>query len=107
MNEAAPAPAPFSGTYEAAGTPAFGIGPDGTYTRAGQILAFLAGIWTMVVFFPLLFVGALLYTKAETVFPTAPDRARTLVRWSWLCLTVLPPAAAACVAVLYFGLGSR
>jgi hypothetical protein len=92
MNEAAPAPAPFSSPYEAAGPRlGFGIGPDGTYTRSGQILAFLAGLWAMVVFFPALVAGALLYTKSEEIFTQDPVRARTLVLRSWLSITVVPP----------------
>jgi hypothetical protein len=103
MNEAAPAPAPFSNPYEVAGpVRGLGIGPDGTYTQGGQILAFLAGLWAMVLFFPALVAGALLYTKAEEVFVKDPIRARTLVLWSWLSITVLPPVLLG-VALLVFG----
>ncbi|MFF5260388.1 hypothetical protein ACFY4C_15700 [Actinomadura viridis] len=85
MTEAAPAPA------FASPRPAPGIGPDGTYTRAGQVLAFLAGLWAMVLFFPLLFAGALLYARAEERFRDDPARARTLVLWSWFAITIGPP----------------
>ncbi|XVQ09219.1 hypothetical protein ACQP1W_42900 [Spirillospora sp. CA-255316] len=100
MTEAAPAPVPGSPPATAglpASRPAFGIGPDGSYTRGGQIIAFLCGLWTMVLSFPLLFVGALLYTKAEEVFKDDPARARTLVSWSWLSITVGPVIGAAVV----------
>jgi hypothetical protein len=98
MNQAAPAPSPFSGSA-LAGTPrpAFGIGPDGTYTRAGQVLAFLCGLWTMALFFPLLFPAAILYTRSEEVFQDDPGRARKLVQWSWLCITLAPATVAAVV----------
>ncbi|HEY8480906.1 MAG TPA: hypothetical protein VIL71_13855 [Spirillospora sp.] len=65
---------------------AFGIGPDGAYTRSGQVIAFVLGVLTMVVCMPLMVAAALLYTKAETVFPHDPGRARTLVNWSWACI---------------------
>ncbi|MFC5747020.1 hypothetical protein [Actinomadura rugatobispora] len=99
MNEAAPAPGalPVASAGPTASHPAFGIGQDGTYTRTGQVLAFLAGLWTMVLFFPLLFVGAILYTKAEEVFKDDPARARKLVSWSWLSVTVAPVLAVAVV----------
>ncbi|RKS77264.1 hypothetical protein BZB76_2642 [Actinomadura pelletieri DSM 43383] len=67
---------------------AFGIGPDGTYTRSGQAAAFVLGVATMLVFFPLMVVAALLYTRAETVFPENPRRARSLVNWSWISIAV-------------------
>ncbi|TDC66722.1 hypothetical protein E1200_16220 [Actinomadura sp. GC306] len=77
---------------------AFGIGPDGTYTALGQAAAFVLGVLTMFAFLPLMIVAALLYTKAETVFPEDPARARRLVDWSWLCITV-PVAFAALIGV--------
>ncbi|MQY06330.1 hypothetical protein [Actinomadura macrotermitis] len=83
---------------ELAPRPGIGIGPDGSYTRRGQALAFLCGLWAMIVFLPLLVLGALLYTRAEERFPQDPDGARRLVLWSWLSLTVLPLAPAAVVA---------
>lgn len=103
MNEAAPAPLSspaFTGTPR----PAFGIGPDGTYTRKGQALAFLCGLLTMALFFPLLFPGAILYSKAETAFPDDPDKARRLVGWSWLCVTLAPLTAAAVTYAVITGL---
>lgn len=77
MIETAAAPAPAL---------AFGIGPDGTYTRGGQVAAFVLGLFTMVLFLPLVVVAALLYTRAETRFAEDPVRARTLVNWSWACV---------------------
>ncbi|GAA4085911.1 hypothetical protein [Actinomadura miaoliensis] len=68
----------------------FGIGPDGTYTRGGQVLAFVLGLWAMLAFLPLLFVGAVLYTRAEERFAENPERARHMVTWSWLSVSVLP-----------------
>jgi hypothetical protein len=95
MSEAAPAPIPaYASATAAVPRLAPGIGPDGAYTRGGQIVAFLFGLWTMVLFFPLLFPGALLYTRAEERFEQSPDRARTLVMWSWLSITVAPLVAA-------------
>jgi hypothetical protein len=88
------ASAPFSGSYAATGPRlAFGIGPDGTYTRGGQVLAFIAGLFTLILFFPLLFPGAILYTRAEEVFAENPERARKLVMWSWICVTLVIPLA--------------
>jgi hypothetical protein len=77
---------------------AFGIGPDGTYTRFGQIVAFALGLLTTFVFLPLVVVGALLYTRAETRFEEDPARARTLVNWSWLSITT--PVLIAAVAIV-------
>ena len=88
---AAPAPAPSARL-------AFGIGPDGTYTRFGQLAAFFLGLLTTFVFLPLVVVAALLYTRAETRFATDPERSRTLVTWSWICVTILPLAAAGAIA---------
>ncbi|GAA2439061.1 hypothetical protein GCM10010191_62970 [Actinomadura vinacea] len=90
MSEAAPAPGSLHQPKIAAPSYGFGVGPDGAYTRTGQVLAFLAGLWTMVLFFPLLFPGALLYARAEEVFEQDPARARTLMLWSWLSITVAP-----------------
>ncbi|MWA03797.1 hypothetical protein F8568_026120 [Actinomadura sp. LD22] len=73
---------------EAAPRLAFGIGPDGTYTRIGQTFAFILGLLTTFAFLPLVVVGALLYTKAEGIFPADADRARRLVNWSWVSITV-------------------
>jgi hypothetical protein len=89
MNEAAPTPLL---AYLETATPraAFGIGPDGSYTRKGQALALACGIVTMVLFFPMLVAGALLYTRAEAVFQDDPDGARPLYTWSWLSITVAP-----------------
>ncbi|QKW38095.1 hypothetical protein HUT06_32215 [Actinomadura sp. NAK00032] len=87
---AAPSPAPSL---------AFGIGPDGTYTRVGQTAAFILGTFTMLAFFPLAVVAALLYTRAETRFAENPARARALVTWSWLCIGI-PVAIGAVIAVL-------
>lgn len=81
---------------------AFGIGPDGTYTRFGQAAAFVLGLLTTFAFLPLTVVAALLYTRAETRFAEDPARARTLVNWSWLCVTVpvvIAVAAGAAVAL--------
>ena len=86
----APVPAPVS---------AFGIGPDGTYTRGGQVAAFVLGLFTMVLFVPLVVVAALLYARAETRFAEDPARARALVNWSWACVGV-PVVIGAVVAVL-------
>jgi hypothetical protein len=97
MNEAVPAPGSPPAAAVSAARPAFGIGPDGSYTRGGQVIAFLFGLWTMVLSFPLLFVGALLYTKAEEVFKDDPARARRLVTWSWLSITVAPVVSAAVI----------
>ncbi|TDC52713.1 hypothetical protein E1281_18760 [Actinomadura sp. KC345] len=76
---------------------AFGIGQDGTYTRLGQTAAFVLGTLTMLAFVPLMVVAALLYAKAETVFADDPARARTLVNWSWISITV--PVVIAAIAV--------
>ncbi|TDB75824.1 hypothetical protein E1264_39330 [Actinomadura sp. KC216] len=78
---AASVPAPAPGT-------AFGIGADGTYTRLGQVAAFVGGVLTMFAFLPLLVVAAMLYTKSETVFAEDPARARRLVNWSWVSIGV-------------------
>lgn len=88
---------------EAAPRLAFGIGPDGTYTRVGQTVAFVLGLLTTFAFLPLVVVGAVLYTKAEGVFPADAARARRLVNWSWISITVpvvIAVAAAAAVTVL-------
>lgn len=77
--------------------PAFGIGPDGTYTRFGQVTAFILGLLTTFAFLPLVVVAALLYTRAETRFADDPARARTLVNWSWLSITA--PVVIAILAV--------
>ncbi|GLW65527.1 hypothetical protein Arub01_37710 [Actinomadura rubrobrunea] len=79
----------------------FGIGTDGSYTRGGQVLAFALGLWTMLAFLPLLFVGAILYTRAEERFAEDPQGARRLVTWSWLCVSVLPLVPVAIGAVVY------
>ncbi|GAA1869312.1 hypothetical protein [Actinomadura bangladeshensis] len=95
MTETAPAAA-------SAPSLAFGIGPDGTYTRSGQATAFVLGLLTTFAFLPLTVVAALLYTRAETRFTEDPARARTLVNWSWLCVTVpvvIAVAAGAAVAL--------
>lgn len=96
MTETVPAPAsaPVPATALA-----FGIGPDGTYTRGGQIAAFILGLFTMLVFVPLVVVAALLYTRAETRFAEDPARARTLVNWSWACVGV-PVAVGAAISIL-------
>jgi hypothetical protein len=96
MTETAPAPASAPVPAPAL---AFGIGPDGTYTRGGQVAAFILGLFTMVVFVPLVVVAALLYTRAETRFAEDPARARTLVNWSWACISV-PVAVGAALSVL-------
>lgn len=83
---AAPVPAPFP--PPPAAKRAFGIGPDGTYTRTGQILAFVFGLYSMLAFVPMVFLGAILYDRSEAHFPQNPKRARAMVRWSWLSLTV-------------------
>ncbi|MDL4819361.1 hypothetical protein [Actinomadura opuntiae] len=72
---------------EAAPRLAFGIGPDGTYTRGGQTAAFILGLLTMFAFLPLLIVGAMLYGRAEETFPADADRARRLANWSWISIT--------------------
>ena len=87
----------------AAPRPAFGIGPDGTYTRLGQTAAFVLGVLTMLAFVPLMVVAALLYAKSETVFADDPARARRLVNWSWISITapvVIALLAAAAFAAL-------
>lgn len=84
--------------------PAFGIGQDGTYTRFGQVAAFVLGLLTTFIFLPLVVVAALLYTRAETRFADDPARARTLVNWSWLSITV-PVALAVVGAGLAVALG--
>ncbi|RFS83196.1 hypothetical protein D0T12_23870 [Actinomadura spongiicola] len=73
---------------ESASSLPFGIGPDGTYTRSGQVAAFVLGVATMLVFFPLMVVAALLYSRAEIVFQENPRRARSLVNWSWISIAV-------------------
>ncbi|WP_442778628.1 CoA transferase, partial [Actinomadura sp. WAC 06369] len=81
-------------------TERLGIGPDGTYTRLGQTVAFVLGLLTMVAFFPCLFVSALLYARAEERFADDPERARTLVNWSWIGITVPVAAGAAAAAIV-------
>lgn len=93
---AAPHPAAPSAT---ASRLAFGIGPDGAYTRLGQTVAFVLGLLTMFAFLPLLFVSALLYARAEEVFEDDPERARTLVNWSWIGI-IAPVVLAAVTAVI-------
>ncbi|TDD31921.1 hypothetical protein E1287_24750 [Actinomadura sp. KC06] len=94
---AASVPAPVSGT-------AFGIGADGTYTRFGQVAAFVLGVLTMFAFLPLLVVAAMLYTRSETVFAEDPARARRLVNWSWISIAV--PGGLAFIALAVLGLGA-
>jgi hypothetical protein len=65
------------------------IGPDGTYTRTGQTLAFILGCLNLA-FVPATIAAALLYTHAETRFTTDPDGARLLVNWSWIALVIMP-----------------
>ncbi|MFC4049122.1 hypothetical protein ACFOY4_05460 [Actinomadura syzygii] len=79
---------------------ALGVGADGTYTRLGQVAAFVLGLITTFVFLPLVVVAALLYTRAETRFADDPARARVLVRWSWLCITLFPLLVAGAIAGL-------
>lgn len=51
------------------------IGPDGSYTGAGQTLAFTLGVLSLPIF-PLAVTGALLYTNAEErSAPTPTGRA--------------------------------
>ncbi|MEW2354472.1 hypothetical protein [Spirillospora sp. NPDC029432] len=80
-----------------------GIGPDGTYTLGGQIVAFLLGLYAMVVFFPALIMAALLYTWAEGRFERDPAGARTRVIWSWVCVSAGPIVGLA-VALLVYGI---
>jgi hypothetical protein len=98
MTEAAPAASASALTPRRAP----GIGPDGTYTRGGQLAAFLCGLWAMVAFFPLLIVGALLYTWAEDGFERDPERSRKLVVWSWLSITVGPLLGVLVVGLVMF-----
>lgn len=86
---------------EAAPPLAFGIGPDGTYTRFGQTAAFILGLLTMFVFFPFMVVASLLYARAEERFADDPGRARTLVNWSWLSITAAPALAAVIAAIVF------
>ncbi|TYK52294.1 hypothetical protein [Actinomadura decatromicini] len=79
---------------------ALGVGADGTYTRPGQAAAFVLGLVTTFVFLPLVVVAALLYTRAETRFADDPARARVLVRWSWLCITLFPILAAGAIGAV-------
>ncbi|WP_242905569.1 hypothetical protein [Actinomadura terrae] len=73
---------------------ALGVGADGTYTLGGQVAAFLLGVLTMLLFFPLIVVAALLYTRAEERFASGEvERGRRLVTWSWVCITPLPALA--------------
>ncbi|MBC6458734.1 hypothetical protein [Actinomadura sp. HBU206391] len=65
------------------------IGPDGTYTRNGQALAFVLGVIGLL-FVPATLAAALLYTRAETLFATEPEEARRLVSWSWIALMIVP-----------------
>lgn len=81
-----------------------GIGADGTYTRLGQVAAFVLGLITTFVFLPLVVVAALLYTRAETRFAENPARARALVRWSWLCITLFPVLAAGAIGAVVAGI---
>ncbi|GAA4233272.1 hypothetical protein GCM10022254_35370 [Actinomadura meridiana] len=81
-----------------AARPGFGIGPDGTYTRFGQVAAFVLGLLTTFVFLPLVVVAAKLYLRSEDVFAEDPARARKLANWSWVSITV--PGLPALVAVV-------
>ncbi|MBE1530259.1 hypothetical protein [Actinomadura algeriensis] len=85
---------------EAAPRLAFGIGSDGAYTRLGQTIAFVLGLLTMLAFFPLLVVAALLYARAEERFKDDPERAHTLVNWSWMSV-IVPVVVAPVAAVVY------
>ncbi|GAA2113259.1 hypothetical protein [Actinomadura alba] len=79
-------------TYQEHATPARRaalIGPDGTYTRVGQTLAFILGFISLV-FVPATVVAAMLYTHGEARFATDPERARKLMNWSWIALLVWP-----------------
>ncbi|WP_433329823.1 hypothetical protein [Spirillospora sp. CA-294931] len=97
---AAPASTPAPSGY------GLGIGPDGTYTPAAQVVAFICGLWTMVLFFPFLILGALLYTNAEPAFESDPRRARKMMLWSWLSVSLLPLLAAAIVGGVVFAINA-
>jgi hypothetical protein len=96
MTEAASA---ASVPASASARPAFGIGPDGTYTTFGQVAAFVLGLLTTFVFVPLVVVAAKLYLRAETVFAEDPARARKLVTWSWISIAVPSAIGVVLVAV--------
>ncbi|MBW8484161.1 hypothetical protein [Actinomadura parmotrematis] len=81
----------------------FGIGPDGSYTRGGQAVAYVCAIWATLLFFPLVVVGAMLYTSADLHFAENPERSRRFVFWSWLCVSLFPPLAAALVGGVVAG----
>ncbi|TDB95091.1 hypothetical protein [Actinomadura sp. 7K534] len=100
MTEAVPPASVSAASVPAAPRLAFGIGPDGTYTTLGQAAAFVLGVLTMFAFLPLMVVAALLYTKAETVFPEDAERARRLVNWSWVSITAPVVLASLLGAVL-------
>jgi hypothetical protein len=74
------------------------IGPDGSYTRAGQTVAFILGLISLI-FFPATVVAAMLYTMGEDRFATDPQRARKLVNWSWITL-VAWPIPAVCIGLV-------
>jgi hypothetical protein len=95
MSDVAPAPAPFPAPPAARRAP--GIGTDGTYTRLGQVLAFIFALYSMFAFVPMVFLGAILYDRSEAHFAQNPKRARTMVIWSWLSITVLSTLCGAIV----------
>ncbi|WP_131741107.1 hypothetical protein [Actinomadura roseirufa] len=101
MNEFAPArPVPVRPAR-----PGPGIGADGSYTLPGQIAAFVLGLLTTLLCPPMAVVAALLYTRAEERFAAGdPGRARRLVVWSWLSVTVLPLALTGSIVAAVFAI---
>jgi hypothetical protein len=74
------------------------IGPDGTYTRSGQALAYILGFISLA-FIPATVAAAVLYTVGEARFRTDPESARQLMNWSWIALLIVPVLTACAVPV--------
>ncbi|TNY37706.1 hypothetical protein [Thermomonospora catenispora] len=63
-----------------------GVQADGTLTPAATALGFVTGTVAVLTLLPLGVLGIILNNMGLERVQTAPDRARTLITWSWVIL---------------------
>ncbi|WP_119731469.1 hypothetical protein [Thermomonospora amylolytica] len=75
-----------------------GVQADGTLTRTAASIGFVLGTVAVLTLLPFGVLGIVLNNMGLERVQTAPDKARTLVSWSWIVLAAASVLGLALIA---------
>jgi len=78
----------------------WGVTESGEFTRGGVIVAFVAGLWAVIMCLPMAVLGVVISCMGLDRVTSDPKTARSYLRWSWIIFAAAPLGGALIIGTI-------